>query len=257
MVTSTNQIKIQIIPIGKETPGHFSNVPRMPTSMNKNPALKPILKKSSDNCRNCSCPDSRTNNVSHDFVCSSRQFNFFLNHYLATSGEENVDFSLFHSHRNDDHPISECYSIVEADRAAGLISTKIPGNRIKETAQTRRKVIFGHVSIREYDRVFGDNPSCRRGPPLSLGWSYSEKMKRSLDEYEMERCRIRPRKLFCIGKCRRKNLLTYWGYSQEEMKEARRKTKQIQFQRSATKALRPIYLAQEGFIMLKTQIHDF
>jgi len=46
------------------------------------------------------------------------------------------------------------------------------------------KVSFSHVSIREYSRVVGDNPSVCCGPPLSLGWKYNKRGRTDIDTFE-------------------------------------------------------------------------
>ena len=45
-------------------------------------------------------------------------------------------------------------------------------------------VKFGPVSIREYELFLGDNPCCREGPSLSLGWSYNKSKPIDIDKYE-------------------------------------------------------------------------
>ena len=48
------------------------------------------------------------------------------------------------------------------------------------------KVTFSTIEIRGYNMVLGDNPSCSRGPPIQLGWSYHVELPSttSVDEYE-------------------------------------------------------------------------
>lgn len=47
-----------------------------------------------------------------------------------------------------------------------------------------RNVSFSHVSIREYSRVVGDNPSVCCGPPLSLGWKYNKRGRIDIDTFQ-------------------------------------------------------------------------
>ena len=56
-----------------------------------------------------------------------------------------------------------------------------------------------------------------------------------------------------VNKHRRRNLLAFhWGQSEEDMKEARRETRRMQRQRSATRLLRPVHAAEEAFLSLRS-----
>ena len=52
----------------------------------------------------------------------------------------------------------------------------------------RRQVCFGTISIRRYDICPGDSPSCKRGVPLSLDWTFEEHSPIDLWTYD----RMRP-----------------------------------------------------------------
>eukprot|EP01082_Thalassiosira_pseudonana_P003336 g3571.t1 g3571 contig12:2345064-2346452(+) len=147
-----------------------------------------------------------------------------------------------------------------ADRAAGSLDDTSGNGRSRHSSSSskmRRNVSFNSVAVREYDRTIGDNPSCRSGPPLSLDWSYSKASERNLDAYEEERStqragRINRPQRFHVNKYKRRNMLAFhWGHTEEEMKEARSVTKQMQRQRSITKALMPMHMAEEAVISLK------
>lgn len=178
-----------------------------------------------------------------------------------------------------------------ADRAAGSLddtSGNGSSRHSSSSSKMRRNVSFNSVAVREYDRTIGgtllqeryaislsfdlyqrsrahrllypsptDNPSCRSGPPLSLDWSYSKASERNLDAYEEERStqragRINRPQRFHVNKYKRRNMLAFhWGHTEEEMKEARSVTKQMQRQRSITKALMPMHMAEEAVISLK------
>lgn len=47
-----------------------------------------------------------------------------------------------------------------------------------------KHVSFKLLSIREYDLVLGDNPSCAEGPPLSLGWHHGDDFIIDINDYE-------------------------------------------------------------------------
>lgn len=45
-------------------------------------------------------------------------------------------------------------------------------------------VSFGSVSVREYERTIGDNPSCSTGVPIGLNWAYCHYLDVDVDVYE-------------------------------------------------------------------------
>jgi hypothetical protein len=48
----------------------------------------------------------------------------------------------------------------------------------------KKAVSFGLIHVREYDRVVGDNPSVKFGPPISIGWDFVQKQALPIDVYE-------------------------------------------------------------------------
>jgi hypothetical protein len=48
----------------------------------------------------------------------------------------------------------------------------------------KKAVSFGLIHVREYDRVVGDNPSVKFGPPISIGWDFVQKQALPVDVYE-------------------------------------------------------------------------
>ena len=53
-----------------------------------------------------------------------------------------------------------------------------------ERAPAKRSVSFGTISVREYARILGDNPSASAGPPISLSWDYISFPPQKVDSYE-------------------------------------------------------------------------
>ena len=76
------------------------------------------------------------------------------------------------------------------------------------------------------------------GPPISLDWSYSKESQICIDEHEKAKS-MKPRRsskhLHRMGKLKRIDLLqNQLGYTEDEIKEATKKKKEIQRARSVT-----------------------
>ena len=56
-------------------------------------------------------------------------------------------------------------------------------------------VTFADVTVREFERVVGDQIPSDLGPPLSIGWRYHEEERVPLDAFEYERRQKRSSKL--------------------------------------------------------------
>jgi hypothetical protein len=87
---------------------------------------------------------------------------------------------------------------------------------------SRRNVSFGETHIREYSQILGDHPCCLEGPPVSLGWDYSEEKTCSIDDYEEKRCPCRrPRHELRLSFDDRRNILA--DIPEEEVKRGCRR----------------------------------
>ena len=59
------------------------------------------------------------------------------------------------------------------------------GSRDGKKTSISRSVSFASVNIREYERILGDNPSCTSGPPIGIGWRFSQdSILVSVDDFE-------------------------------------------------------------------------
>lgn len=116
------------------------------------------------------------------------------------------------------------------------------GASVAKRQCSRRSVNFGSVSTREYDRIVGDNPSCRSGPPLGLGWNYSSCEEISIDshqlKYQIKREKKRPvtgNTLYPVTERKRESILkTDWGYTDEELQMSQDEIIRIQWERYNT-----------------------
>jgi hypothetical protein len=87
-----------------------------------------------------------------------------------------------------------------------------------------KQVRFDSVSIRLYEQVAGDNPSCSSGAPISIGWRYKQKDATSVDHLEQVREQpmrvLRSRKDLILTRQERVELLLDWGVSLVQVGDA-------------------------------------
>jgi hypothetical protein len=115
-------------------------------------------------------------------------------------------------------------------------------------ADKQKKMIvkFSTISIREYDRIVGDHPDCKVGPPITIGWEYGENAAQNLDEYESSRKRRKNLRLTSIT---RKNMLhNVFGISEEEIRMAEKEVQKILKQRDTSKKQTKVGERTEAFV---------
>uniref|UniRef100_A0A7S1UXP2 Uncharacterized protein n=1 Tax=Grammatophora oceanica TaxID=210454 RepID=A0A7S1UXP2_9STRA len=104
----------------------------------------------------------------------------------------------------------------------------------KPLPKTPEKVRFGSVSVREYERIVGDHPDCRVGPPIAIGWGFVEQGDRSLDNFEAERSTNR-RKSIRLTSITRRNILHHlYGIPEKEIRMSEKEVQIILQNRVAT-----------------------
>jgi len=93
-------------------------------------------------------------------------------------------------------------------------------NGIKRARTTENKhVSFQEVRVRFYDRVFGDHPCCKQGPPVSLGWNVLKDDSYDFEKYDHERPYHASKKTFKLSAHQREKLLIKWGFSRKKLRE--------------------------------------
>ena len=98
----------------------------------------------------------------------------------------------------------------------------------------KSRVSFSTVEIREYERVVGDHPETKVGPPIAIGWAFAEPEVSMLDDYEADRTATRKgtRRLSSIT---RKNILkNVFEIPEEEIRMAEKEVQKIVLKRSKT-----------------------
>mmetsp|Transcript_332 Transcript_332/g.359 ORF Transcript_332/g.359 Transcript_332/m.359 type:complete len:178 (-) Transcript_332:140-673(-) len=94
-------------------------------------------------------------------------------------------------------------------------------------------VSFSSVSVREYERVVGDHPDCRVGPPLAMGWGFLDKPTTEIDVYEITKVPKRRKKL--TASQRRKILNEQFGIPDDEIDASLKEVQRIKDSRLQSK----------------------
>jgi hypothetical protein len=93
------------------------------------------------------------------------------------------------------------------------------------SSHSSRKVSFGSIHVREYERVVGDHPDTRIGVPMSIGWGYHVKEAVEIDTYEANK---KPKIMLRMSSITRKNLLhQVFGIPEAELREAEKEIQKI------------------------------
>ncbi|CAJ1950846.1 unnamed protein product [Cylindrotheca closterium] len=104
------------------------------------------------------------------------------------------------------------------------------------TPQRDSKVRFDSVEVREYPIILGDNPSCRQGPPITIGWEPKSDVFTPVDEFEKLRSEERhsdPDEMF-VSSFNRIDILKKLGFSRRDIKKASSKASKLRKKRDET-----------------------
>lgn len=104
----------------------------------------------------------------------------------------------------------------------------------------RRNVSFASVGIREYSQTLGDHPNVSYGPPLSLDWDYNDEIKLDFEAYEAERPPRRSARGMMQNYYQRKDILSRYGHTEEELKRSKKRINKIKMERSVTRYFLPV-----------------
>jgi len=142
----------------------------------------------------------------------------------------------------------------EQEEVPVKISTSVPVTNMKRSGSM---VSFNSVDVRDYDVTLGDNPSVGSGPAIALDWSYHERPRISVDEYEtsfrdQSRLHKEPKRL-APGQ-REKILKNGLGFTDEQLQEAEKETKKIQRERGLSSALSSFWRVESAFDSIKERM---
>jgi hypothetical protein len=113
-----------------------------------------------------------------------------------------------------------------------LIPSQNSCTSLTSLAETRYKksVSFGTVSVREFNRIVGEHPETKVGPPVALGNEFVENPTLHIDEFESSKPESK-RSLRMSSITRKNLLLNVWGFSEEEVRAAEKEVQKIRKQR--------------------------
>lgn len=116
------------------------------------------------------------------------------------------------------------------------------------TGRIKKRVAFDVVIIRSYQQTMGDNPGVSYGPPIQLDWDYEEHESIDIDEYEIARGHSRrTMRQMVMNYYQRKSLLKReYGFTEEELKQAKKDVNRVKFLRDVTKSLLPMMKVEDA-----------
>jgi hypothetical protein len=148
--------------------------------------------------------------------------------------------------------------------ADAILINESDGSFVKEATQEiasslSRQVRFGSIERREYNRMVGDHPDVRVGPPVTFSWEYGELPPMPIDAYESEKAERGSKGARKMSSITRKNMLrNVFEVSEEEILAAEKEVQKIRKQReqsskqSETSAVVESSLRRAGRKMRKT-----
>jgi hypothetical protein len=119
--------------------------------------------------------------------------------------------------------ISEIFSSSWINEDCGLKGTALDTSKETRSVTVRSSVRFDDVTVREYEQILGDNPACKSGPSLSIGWKYKEYPPLRVNDFESVRRKIRDSSKWRLSRGERVKILRRLGYGEMEIADAVRR----------------------------------
>jgi hypothetical protein len=136
--------------------------------------------------------------------------------------------------------------IIKKETASSTASPVFVERNNRRQRHMPRKVSFDRIVVREYDQTLGDNPCVCYGPPITLDWKYEEMEAISVEDWEGARGERRcPREMLMNYYTRRNLLMWVYGFSEQELKKAKREAEKVQRQRAVTKYFTPMLKVED------------
>mmetsp|Transcript_19510 Transcript_19510/g.23424 ORF Transcript_19510/g.23424 Transcript_19510/m.23424 type:complete len:173 (+) Transcript_19510:24-542(+) len=89
--------------------------------------------------------------------------------------------------------------------------------RKPQHSQTKKHVSFEMVTIRSHERILGDHPKCKHGPPIALGWNtIDQDVSYDFEDYQQHYHRASPKRCFKLSPQEREELLSFEGEDEQD-----------------------------------------
>ncbi len=158
-----------------------------------------------------------------------------------------------HQTEESEHDTVSNQSFDEEGREHSSASHVVTTDHARPTSQ--QALTFGTVTIREYPRIIGDNPSCN-GCPVGINWVHIKQVEIAFDDYEIHREGVRR---VCselkIPHDVRHDMMVEWGATTKQIFQVRKEMVEIQKQRMKSAAENTLFLAAKeklrGLIIIK------
>ena len=124
--------------------------------------------------------------------------------------------------------------LLQQAAAATTSARRLPHYSTAQTLPLKKSVSFSTVSIREYQRILGDNPSCSCGPSISIGWEFDTEDCFSVNQWEDWRREERDATLLVLCREEREELLLQLGYNHNVIAQAIRDIVKVKNKRRQT-----------------------
>lgn len=127
----------------------------------------------------------------------------------------------------------------ERSRVGNSLSSKVSTNSSNRVVCAdgkpvlNRRVSFGRVSVRHYERIMCDNPSSTTGPSIGIGWGFVNKRSKDIDDFEKDRLGRHKSELL-LSRAQREKIIKSLGYTDREIAAMVRDINKCRFQRRQT-----------------------
>lgn len=134
-----------------------------------------------------------------------------------------------------------CLPPPELQELPAYTATASANENISRNNESKR-VGFNTVLIRSYKQTMGDNPCVSYGPPIQLDWEYEQHDGVDIDSFESQRVFSRRGfRQLCMNYYQRRALLTReYGFTEQELAQAKKDANKAKFRRAVTNHFLPM-----------------